>query len=547
VRLLLLLLFAAHVTSAFALEPVRLQLKWTHQFQFAGYYAALEKGYYRDAGLDVSLLEAKPETDVVTEVVAGRAQFGVGTSELVLSRQTHPVVALAVIMQHSPQVLLARAKDVSSLHDLAGRKVMLEPHSAELLAYLRHEGIPEQKLQIIPHSFSSAALIAGEVVAMSAYSTTEPYALQKAGLPYLTLNPRAASIDFYGDNLFTVERELDNKPARTRAFLAASLRGWQYAMEHPEEIIRMFLTKYNTQQLTAEFLRFEAAEMARLMQPELVQVGQMNPGRWQHIADTYSALGMLPPSTSLDGLTLEDQAHLLPAWVLPTAIVGGILVTLFGILTTLSIGLSRRLQKEISGHQTALRQLESSNSLLQQQLQEITDLQQRLKEQAIRDPLTGLHNRRYLDETLPRELARAKREGYPLSVIMIDLDRFKQINDTYGHPAGDEVIKALAAILKHGTREGDVACRYGGEEFVVALPRMDLAGAHARAEEWRNAIADSTIVHGELELKITLSAGVSAFPDHGSEIDTLVQCADLALYLSKHDGRNRVTCYQPQD
>jgi diguanylate cyclase (GGDEF)-like protein len=547
VRLLLLLLFAVHAASALALEPVRLQLKWTHQFQFAGYYAALEKGYYRDAGLDVSLLEATPETDVVAEVVAGRAQFGVGTSELVLSRQSHPVVALAVIMQHSPQVLLARANDVSSLHDLAGRKVMLEPHSAELLAYLRHEGIPEQKLQVVPHSFSTAALIAGQVVAMSAYSTTEPYALQKVNLPYLTLNPRAASIDFYGDNLFTVERELDNKPARTRAFLTASLRGWLYAMEHPEEIIRLILAKYNTQQLTAEFLHFEAAEMARLMQPELVQVGQMNPGRWQHIADTYSALGMLPPNTALDGLTLEDQTHLLPAWVLPSAIIGGILVTLFGILTTLSIGLSRRLQKEISGHQAALEQLESSNALLQQQLQEITELQQRLKEQAIRDPLTGLHNRRYLDETLPRELARAKREGYPLSVIMVDLDRFKQINDTYGHPAGDEVIKALAEILKHGTREGDVACRYGGEEFVVALPRMDLAGARLRADEWRNAIADSAIAHGELQLKITLSAGVAAFPDHGTEVDILVQCADLALYLSKHDGRNRVTCYHAQD
>ncbi len=545
-RLLLLLLFAAHATNTFALESVRLQLKWMHQFQFAGYYTALEKGYYRDAGLDVSLLEATPETDILAEVVSGRAQFGVGTSELVLSRQTHPVVALAVIMQHSPQILLARTKNISSVHDLAGRKIMLEPHSAELLAYLRQEGVPNEKLQIVPHGFSTAELIAGKIAAMSAYSTTEPYALKKAKVPYTVLNPRTASIDFYGDNLFTVQRELDNNSARTRAFLAASLRGWQYAMEHPEEIIRLILDKYNTQGLTADFLRFEAAEMARLMQSELIQVGYMNPGRWQHIADTYNTLGMLPPNASLDGLIWTDQALPLPAWVLPTTIIGGILVTLFGTLTTLSMRLSRRLKNEIAEHQADLQQLESSNARLQTQLEEITDLQQRLKEQTIRDPLTGLHNRRYLDETLPRELARAMREGYPLSLIMVDLDHFKQINDTYGHPAGDEVIKALAEILKRGTREGDVACRYGGEEFVVALPRMDLEGAKGRADAWRLAIANCTIRHGELTMHITLSAGVTAFPDHGHEVDALLQSADLALFLSKHDGRNRVTCYQPQ-
>jgi diguanylate cyclase (GGDEF)-like protein len=222
------------------------------------------------------------------------------------------------------------------------------------------------------------------------------------------------------------------------------------------------------------------------------------------------------------------------------------MITVLGALAMLSIGLGRRLRREIVGHQQTVEQLQAANMQLRLQLDEIHLLQERLKEQAIRDALTGLHNRRYLDETLPRELARAKREGYPLSVIMVDLDRFKQVNDTYGHPTGDEVIKALGAILKQGTREGDVACRYGGEEFVVALPRMDLEGARARAEEWRLAIAASTISHGELSLSITLSAGVAAYPDHGGEVDTLVQCADLALYLSKHDGRNRVTCYQPQ-
>ena len=227
--------------------------------------------------------------------------------------------------------------------------------------------------------------------------------------------------------------------------------------------------------------------------------------------------------------------------ILLAGILGGLLITALGALAMLSIGLGRRLRKEVIEHQAALAKLSDANITLQKQLDEIHELQERLKEQAIRDPLTGLHNRRYLDETLPRELARAKREGYPLSVVMIDLDRFKQINDNYGHPAGDEVIKALATVLKNATRGGDVACRYGGEEFVVALPRMGLEGAMARANEWRSTLADAVIRHGQLELKVTLSAGVAAFPEHGGTFDALLELADHALYRSKHEGRNRVS------
>ena len=179
-------------------------------------------------------------------------------------------------------------------------------------------------------------------------------------------------------------------------------------------------------------------------------------------------------------------------------------------------------------------------------LQQETVEKMLLREQSIRDVLTGLYNRRYLDETLPREIARAKREGYPLAVIMVDIDHFKKVNDTYGHPAGDEVIRILGRILSEGAREGDVVCRYGGEEFVVALPRMDLDAAVARAEKWRLTAAEYCVTHGELEIRFSLSAGVANFPTHHADTDALLQCADSALYRSKNDGRNRVTLYEPQ-
>jgi two-component system sensor histidine kinase/response regulator len=180
---------------------------------------------------------------------------------------------------------------------------------------------------------------------------------------------------------------------------------------------------------------------------------------------------------------------------------------------------------------------------LELQLAEISQLQRRLQEQVIRDSLTGLHNRRFLDETLPQELVRAKREGYCLALIMIDLDKFKRINDTYGHAAGDEVLKALSAILVKTARESDVICRYGGEEFLAALPGMLPDLALRRANEWRLELSRTPVRYGDFMINVTFSAGVAVFPDHGIDIDTLLSRADQALYRSKEEGRNQVTCF----
>jgi diguanylate cyclase (GGDEF)-like protein/PAS domain S-box-containing protein len=179
---------------------------------------------------------------------------------------------------------------------------------------------------------------------------------------------------------------------------------------------------------------------------------------------------------------------------------------------------------------------------LETQLAEITALQHRLQEQAVRDPLTGLNNRRYLDETLPRELSRAKREGYPLALIMLDVDHFKKINDTYGHQAGDEVLEYLSSILINNARESDIVCRYGGEEFLVVLPRMSLDNAFQRVEEWRLIFSEKPVKNGELLINVTFSGGISVFPEHAADADTLIALADDALYISKNKGRNCISC-----
>jgi diguanylate cyclase (GGDEF)-like protein/PAS domain S-box-containing protein len=170
--------------------------------------------------------------------------------------------------------------------------------------------------------------------------------------------------------------------------------------------------------------------------------------------------------------------------------------------------------------------------------------QAELQEQAIRDPLTGLYNRRYLQERLEHELARARRENQPISFVMIDIDHFKKVNDTFGHNAGDIVLQKLATELLSRTRIGDIVCRYGGEEFLAVLPNVTSETAYEIAERWRKLFPGSTMPLEYTEIKATVSCGISEFPLHGNTSEELVSTADKALYYAKQAGRNRVMIWK---
>lgn len=170
---------------------------------------------------------------------------------------------------------------------------------------------------------------------------------------------------------------------------------------------------------------------------------------------------------------------------------------------------------------------------------EIEGLHEELREQAMRDPLTGLHNRRYLAEELERELGRADRDAHRVSVIMLDVDGFKDVNDTYGHAVGDEMLCAIAAELLEGTRSSDITCRYGGDEFVVVLPNAGSNSALTRAEAWRVRFAEIMAGIGDQRVNATVSLGVATFPEDASTMDALVAAADRAVYASKAAGRDR--------
>ena len=188
-------------------------------------------------------------------------------------------------------------------------------------------------------------------------------------------------------------------------------------------------------------------------------------------------------------------------------------------------------------------ELKNTNKILMAKILEVEFLQEKLQEQAIRDPLTGVFNRRFLAESLDKEVSKAERENIPVSIIMMDVDLFKDFNDTFGHKCGDIVLQDLANFLTENSRQGDIVCRYGGEEFVILMPNATLHDAYERAETWRRDYTARVIHHGGKELSISFSAGVASFPMHGTSGESILYAADDALYRSKNEGRNKVSLY----
>lgn len=367
-RVILLVATAAVLPAAAEhQETLALQLKGPHQFQFAGYYAAQEKGFYREKGLDMRFMEAKPDTNVVDEIVSGRAEFGVGNSAVLLARQKgKPVVALAAVFQHSPLMLYGHIySGISSVRDLKGKRIMLEPNAEELLAFLRREGISENTLNPFPHTFSTDEIILGRVDAMSGQSTSTPFLLDKSYIPYVALSPRSAGIDFYGDILFTSEDQVREHPQRTRAFREASLKGWEYALEHPKEIVDIIRSRYATDK-SREFLLFEAERIKPLVKDDLLSIGHMRGERWQNIINTYAELGLMPSNFRLGNfLYIDDEKEQRrqeqKKWVIGLSIAVAV-GALASLIAAFMLRLNRRMKREMAAREQAVSELRESES-----------------------------------------------------------------------------------------------------------------------------------------------------------------------------------------
>ena len=355
--------WAKEDSAADGLEKVTLQLRWRHQFQFAGYYAAVAKGFYQQAGLNVQIKEGGPNIDTVSEVTCDNAQYGVSGSEILLKRlYNQPVVVLAVIFQHSPLVLISRAETgIHTPQGLIGKKVMMIPtRDVELLAMFQSEGISMDRITIINGSAATHEdYLSPDIDALSAYITNQTYYLQKNAVPYMIIRPTRYGIDFYGDSIFTSEAELSSHPDRVRRFRAASLEGWHYAMEHPEEIIDLIINKYSSEK-SRDHLRFEAIAIQSLILPDLVEIGHINEGRWKVIADTFVRNKMVKPGYSMKGFIYIPEAE--GEVKFPWQVVG-VAGTLFGIIffsAVILLFLNQRLHREVRERKQAVMALHSS-------------------------------------------------------------------------------------------------------------------------------------------------------------------------------------------
>lgn len=811
---LLAYLFAstAQATDTPSSGTVTLQLKGAHSFEFAGYYAAIEQGYYREAGITVNLKEAQTDTDPATEVDNGMAEYATGGSSLILDYKAGKnVVLLAVIMQHSPYMLLAR--QTQTLHDLADKNILLETQARELLAYLKSEEFPLEKLHAIERAAEPQDLINGNVSAIAGSLIYHTYYLDRANFTYQIYSPRAVGMDFYGDNLFTSEQELKKYPQRVQAFLAASLRGWQYAMNHPDEITGLIVSKYS-QRHPRQFFLYQAKQMQTLMRPDLIPIGQMNTGRWQHIAETYASIGLMPEHYNFEGffynqprqlsrnkllwiitgivllissiivgyyisrikrrlarsisetklveqqeishsrilellgkdaplsdildliVTTAEQsitgakcsisildgtssklligsapslpdffkkemhgleigvgvaacgtaaftgqrvivddinthpywasfkaialrAQLKSAWSEPILTASGKTLGTFAIyhttpcsplerdlqfmhktatLTAIALERSRAEQSirenekllsdilenvsasiymkdrrgrylfanrvlqeifnaprnEIIGFDDSkfydagtaanisnsdLKVLKSGERLRMEEvipnpltaqtriylttriplrheegeiyaicciatdITEQKEAEEKMRKMAQYDALTKLPNRALFNDRLQQAFTISRRSHQHFGLMYIDLDKFKPVNDTYGHEAGDLLLKEAAVRMQSCIRQSDTVARIGGDEFVVLLTSIkDEKDAFEIGEKIRHSLNLPFAILGKT-LNIGSSIGVAIYPQHGNDEKALVKNADVAMYYAKENGRNNVTIY----
>lgn len=376
VKSMLLILLLTYGTSAYSssLRTVRLQLKWKHQYQFAGYYAAIEKGYYHEVGLNVQLLEATSDETPFSAVASGKADFGTCTTDILVARSKgYKPVVLANIFQHSPHIIIAKeSSGIRVVHDLANKRIASEPDAADLYAFLLSEGMKPENLHVEDLNFGLDKFIKGEVDAITAYSTDEVYPLREAGFKFNVLWPTSSGIDYYGDLLFTDEMTIRKHPVMVEQFRKASLKGWAYALSNQEEMVNLIYSKYSRRH-TMDHLRFEARETYKLIQPDVVEIGYTNPGRWEKIIDSYKSLDFIDQSLSTKGLLYAD--YLPHPFRVPWRVIASLAIafTFALILLLIFYRSSKRLKREVQARKLMQEQLSTSNvdlNLLRSELQE---------------------------------------------------------------------------------------------------------------------------------------------------------------------------------
>jgi diguanylate cyclase (GGDEF)-like protein/PAS domain S-box-containing protein len=309
IKILLIILFFTH---SFSEEKVTLQLKWFHQFQFAGYYAAKEKGYYSDVGLDVEIKERDLKINNITQVIDNSAQYGIADSILLLYKaKGEPIVIVSPILQHSPSVLISlKNSEITSPYDLNDKDIIFYENDIDgftILAMFKKFGI-KPNFARIREADDYLKLLDNQVIAMPGYLSNEAFYFKEKGIEINIINPMHYGFDLYGDMLFTNKNEATNHPERVEKFKNATLKGWEYALNNKEEIIQLIQKKYNTTK-SLEHLRFEADIIEDMIDRKKVPLGGVDKGRILYISQLYKDYGLLQNELDVKDFIFEEYKN----------------------------------------------------------------------------------------------------------------------------------------------------------------------------------------------------------------------------------------------
>ncbi|QKF77437.1 GGDEF domain-containing protein [Arcobacter defluvii] len=295
-------------------KDITLQLNWLNQFQFAGYYVAKEKGFYKDVGLNVTINELKDKQELTNIIKDGKVDFAIGRSSLLINKiNGDDIVILGAIFQHSPLMLLTTNEEIKTIKDIKNKTIMITPDAeftASITAMLNSNDINRKDLKIFKHSFNVDDLINKKVDLMSCYISNEPIILQEKGIKYKIFHPKDYGFDFYSDILFTSSKFIKENPLTTKSFYEATLKGWEYAFKNKTEAAEIIYKKYNTQNKSLINLIKEAEILESLViDKDNRQIGFLDKNKLEKIFEVFKVLGLTNGKINLDNFIYTNNHH----------------------------------------------------------------------------------------------------------------------------------------------------------------------------------------------------------------------------------------------
>jgi ABC-type nitrate/sulfonate/bicarbonate transport system substrate-binding protein/signal transduction histidine kinase len=314
--ILLVFCISSLLASEKELDRVSLQLMWSDQFQFAGYYVAKERGFYEDVGLDVEIKKYKPNMDILKKVTSGNATYGIGRSSLIKSySEGEKIVLISAIFQSSPFVLLSlKSSNIETMQDFVGKKLMFTKNaveSASIRAMIMSSGVDEAKMAFKEHTLDFNDLLDKKVDLYAGYTSNEKYILEKKGIEYRVFSPKDEGFDFYSDILFTSEKEVQKNPKRVKKFKRASLKGWEYAFENIQETVELIHKKYNPKNKSIDALMYEAKELKKLAYVDDIKLGDISEKKILRIFDVYKITGIAKRKLDIHNLIFDNCSDVL--------------------------------------------------------------------------------------------------------------------------------------------------------------------------------------------------------------------------------------------